>query len=102
MYISVSRLRVDSALADDLVAAFRDRAGLVDSFDGFVDLEVWQSDADQSELMMVSRWRDRSAFKAYMRSREHGLSHDRINPVVRGAVRLERLEHLQTYEVVAT
>jgi heme oxygenase (mycobilin-producing) len=101
MYISVSRLRVDPAVATDLVAAFRARAGLVDSFDGFVDLEVWQSDSDPSELMMVSRWRDRSAFKAYMRSREHRLSHDRISPLVHSAVRLERLEHLQTYEVVA-
>src|SRR5690242_15433987 len=101
MYVSLSRLRVPLEDADDLVAAFRRRAGLVDSADGFVDLQVWQSDRDRGELVMVSRWRDREAFKAYMRSDAHRISHDRIDPALDSAIRLERLEHLHTYEVVA-
>ena len=101
MYVSLSRLRVDPAHADDLVAAFRRRARLVDSFDGFVDLEVWQSDRDVGEVVMVSRWRDREAFSAYMRSDAHRISHERIPPEVDAAIRLERLEHLQTFDVVA-
>ncbi len=40
MYVSMSRLRVDPAVSDALVAAFRRRAHLVDSAPGFVDLEV--------------------------------------------------------------
>ena len=81
--------------------AFRRRCGLVDAFDGFVDLEVWQSDRDPGEIVMVSRWRDRDAFRAYMRSDEHAVSHARIDPELDGAIRLERLEHLHTFEVVA-
>ena len=50
---------------------------------------------------MVSRWRDRAAFTAYMRSDEHRISHDRIEPSLQAAIRLERLEHLRTYDVVA-
>ena len=50
---------------------------------------------------MVSRWRDRAAFTAYMRSAEHRVSHERIDPSLQAAIRLERLEHLHTYEVVA-
>ncbi len=50
---------------------------------------------------MVSRWRDREAFKAYMKSEAHAVSHDRIDPDLDAAIRLERLEHLQTYDVVA-
>ena len=97
----MSRLRVPAERADDLVRAFRARAGLVDRADGFVDLQVWRSDRDDGELVMVSRWRDRDAFKAYMRSPELRVSHDRIDPELQAAIRLERLEHLHTYEVVA-
>jgi heme-degrading monooxygenase HmoA len=101
MYVSMSRLRIDPERAPALVAAFRDRIGLVDGFDGFVDLQVWQSDRDPGELVMVSRWDTRAHFTAYMRSREHKLSHGRIDPGLDAAIALERLEHLHTYEVVA-
>ena len=101
MYVSLSRLRIPPERADELVAAFRRRVGLVDDFDGFVDLQVWQSDRDAGELVMVSRWRDRDCFKTYMKSREHQVSHDRIAPDLDDAIKLERLEHLHTYEVVA-
>jgi heme-degrading monooxygenase HmoA len=101
MYVSLSRLRVPGERAPELVSAFRRRARLVDDADGFVDLQVWQSDRDPGELVMVSRWRDRDAFKAYMKSEQHRISHDRIDPDLDGAIRLERLEHMHTYEVVA-
>ena len=101
MYVSLSRLRIDPERAPELVAAFRDRVGLVDGFEGFVDLQVWQSDRDPGELVMVSRWDTRAHFTAYMRSREHKVSHGRIDPGLDAAIKLERLEHLHTYEVVA-
>jgi heme oxygenase (mycobilin-producing) len=101
VYVSMSRLRVPADRAQELVTAFRARAHLVDGADGFVDLQVWQSDRDRSELIMVSRWRDRAAFTAYMRSADHRTSHDRIPPHLQDAIELERLEHLHTYEVVA-
>jgi heme-degrading monooxygenase HmoA len=101
VYVSLSRLRVEEERAPELVAAFRRRAHLVDDADGFLDLQVWQSDRDPAELVMVSRWRDRAAFKAYMRSDAHQVSHARIDAELDAAIRLERLEHLHTYEVVA-
>ena len=101
MYVSLSRLRVPEVRAPELVAAFRGRARLVEQADGFVDLQVWQSDRDAGELVMVSRWRDRDAFKAYMKSARHRRSHKRIDPDLDRAIKLERLEHLHTYEVVA-
>lgn len=97
----MSRLRVDGERSDELVAAFQARAHLVDDADGFLDLQVWRSDRDPSEVLMVSRWRDRDAFKAYMKSAEHRVSHNRIDPGLKEAIGLERLEHLHTYEVVA-
>jgi heme-degrading monooxygenase HmoA len=101
MYVSLSRLKVEEGRADELVAAFRSRVHLVDDADGFVDLEVWQSDRDPCEVVMVSRWRDREAFKAYMKSDAHRVSHERIDPSLDSAIKLERLEHMHTYEVVA-
>ena len=101
MYVSLSRLRVPAERAAELVTAFRGRARLVDDADGFVDLQVWQSDRDPGELVMVSRWRDRAAFTAYMRSEEHRVSHDRIDPDLDAAIKLQALEHLHTYDVVA-
>ena len=101
MYVSLSRLRVPGERAPELVSAFRDRARLVDAADGFVDLQVWQSDRDPGELVMVSRWRDRAAFTAYMRSEQHRISHDRIDPDLDATIKLQALEHLHTYDVVA-
>src|SRR3954464_7316574 len=101
MYVSLSRLRVEEGRAAELVAAFRRRAHLVDDADGFMDLEVWQSDRDPAEVVMVSRWRDRDAFKAYMKSDAHRVSHDRIDPSLDMVIKLQALEHMHTYEVVA-
>ncbi len=101
MYVSMSRLRIAPERAAELVSAFRGRLRAVERHRGFLDLQVWQSDRDAGELVMVSRWRDRAAFTAYMRSEDHRASHARIPPGLDDAIRLERLEHLHTYEVVA-
>jgi heme-degrading monooxygenase HmoA len=102
VYVSLSRLRVAPERADDLVAAFRNRARLVDAADGFIDLQVWRSDRNLGELIMVSRWRDRASFREYMKSDAHAISHSRIPLDLEREIKLERLEHLQTYDVVAS
>ena len=101
MYVSLSRLRIPAHASEELIAAFRRRAHLVDDADGFVDLQVWRSDRDAGEILMVSRWRDRKSFKAYMKSAEHRASHGRIDPDLQALIKLESLEHLHTYDVVA-
>jgi heme-degrading monooxygenase HmoA len=97
----MSRLRVEPERSNDLIEAFRGRARLVESHDGFIDLQVWRSDRDAGEVLMISRWRDREAFKAYMQSSDHRMSHARIDSSLKDAIALQRLEHLHTYEVVA-
>ena len=101
MYISVSRLRVQAARADELIEAFRRRSHLVEGADGFVDLQVWRSDRDAEEVWMVSRWRERACFTAYMRSDEHARSHDRIPEDLAAAISLQRLEHMHSFDLVA-
>ena len=91
-YVSVSRLRVPAERAPELLAAFAR---------GFLGLEVWQSERDPGEILMVSRWRDRNAFKGYMRSDAHRRSHNRIEPALQAVIKLERLEHFRGYDIVA-
>ncbi len=100
VYVSVSRLRVDPARVDALITAFRARAGLVDDFPGFLGLEVWHADRSPDEVLMVSHWRSRADFTAYMKSEAHRVSHDRIPADLEAAIQLERLEHQTGYEVV--
>ncbi len=100
-YVSVSRLKVDPEAVEGLITAFRARAGLVDAFPGFLDLEVWRSDREAGEILMVSHWASRADFSAYMKSAEHKVSHDRIPAHLQAAIRLERLEHITGYEVMA-
>jgi heme oxygenase (mycobilin-producing) len=101
VYVSLSRLAIPAERAGELITAFRDRCRLVDGADGFLDLQVWQSDRDAGEIVMVSRWRDRDAFKAYMKSPEHQVSHDRIDDDLKLDIKLKQLEHMHSYEVVA-
>jgi len=51
MYVSLSRLRVPEHRAPEIIVAFRARAHLVDDADGFVDLQVWQSDREAGEIV---------------------------------------------------
>jgi heme-degrading monooxygenase HmoA len=100
-YVSVSRLRVQPEAVDELISAFRGRAGLVDAFPGFLGLEVWRSDREPGEVLMVSHWHQRADFVAYMKSPAHRLSHERIPVHLENAIQLERLEHVTGYEVMA-
>jgi heme-degrading monooxygenase HmoA len=102
MYISMSRLRLPEPHVAELLSAFNDRAGLVENAEGFIDLEVWHSDRDPEEVIMVSRWQSRNAFTQYMKSNDHETSHARITPGLKQVIKLERLDHLHTYDVVAT
>ena len=101
MYVSLSRLSLPVNRTPELVAGFRNHSRLADEANRFIDLELWQSDRNPGESSLISRWRDRDAFKAYMNSGEHRVSHDRIDKNLQRDVALLRLEHLHTCEVVA-
>jgi heme-degrading monooxygenase HmoA len=101
MYISMSRLLLPEEHVAELLDAFKNRAHLVDGAEGFVELEVWHSDREPGEVIMVSRWGTKAAFTAYMKSADHQVSHGRIAPTLQSVIKLDRLDHLHTYEVVA-
>jgi heme-degrading monooxygenase HmoA len=93
-YVSISRLRIAPDRVAALIEAFGNRSGDVEHHDGFIDLQVLQSDRDPGDVLMISRWRDRDCFTAYMKSEDHRRSHARIDPELRKAIKLQALEHL--------
>jgi heme oxygenase (mycobilin-producing) len=77
-YVAVSHVRVARAGASALEAAFRARLGEVDAWPGFRGLEVLADQRDAGHYLMVTRWRAKEDFVAYMRSSAHARSHARI------------------------
>ena len=77
-FVAVSEIFVPDAGRSALDEAFAHRLGAVDHWPGFRDLEVWADKADPCRLVMVSWWDSQECFASYMRSEEHGRSHERI------------------------
>lgn len=77
-YVAVSEIAVPPEGADALRAAFEQRLGAVDHWDGFEGLELLADRRQPGRYLMISRWRSREVFVAYMRSADHERSHARI------------------------
>jgi heme-degrading monooxygenase HmoA len=96
-FVIVSDLRVAEVGAATLEQAFRERLGEVDAWPGFLELQVWRDERDAERFVMVSWWRSRDDYVAYMRSAAHRRSHERI-PVEPAA---PRATGIGTFRVVA-
>lgn len=77
MFVFISHLTVPEADRAGLEAHFRERAGLVDGFPGFLYLQLMRPQAGGATHTFLTAWETREAFRAYMRSREHAASHAR-------------------------
>lgn len=93
MIVAVSRFKVQREEAATLGARFRSRPCLVDRHPGFLGLEVLRSAGPAPEFMLVTRWADREALKAYLRSDDFRATH---------AAGEEQRAEFSTFEVVAT
>ena len=72
MIAIINRLPVKEGAADRVVARFAGSGGHVQGFPGFVSMEVLRSD---EEVLVVTRWRDREAFDAWVGSEEFRQAH---------------------------
>lgn len=77
MFVFISHLTVPEADHADLERHFRERSGLVDGFPGFLYLQLLRPQAGQATHTFLTAWESREAFRNYMRSREHAISHGR-------------------------
>ncbi|HEX7240971.1 MAG TPA: antibiotic biosynthesis monooxygenase [Longimicrobiaceae bacterium] len=96
MFVFISHLTVPEQDRDALERHFRERSGLVDSFPGFLYLQLLRPQAGPSTHTFLTAWEDREAFRRYMGSREHAASHSRepADIMARTEVRHEAYEVL--------
>ena len=74
MIAVISRLPVTEEMADEVVERFATGRGFVQEFPGFVSMEVLRSEG-ADEVMVITRWRDKEAFDAWVRSDEFKKAH---------------------------
>jgi heme oxygenase (staphylobilin-producing) len=64
-----NHLPVKDGAADQIVERFAESRGHVQGFPGFLSMEVLKSDKED-EVLVVTRWRDRESFDAWVESEE--------------------------------
>ena len=78
VFVSQSEIAVPPEQGASLERAFAARARLVDGHAGFLGLELLKDlRAEGGRYVLLTRWRSRADFVAYMRSGDHGRAHER-------------------------
>lgn len=77
MFIFISHLTVRDADRTELERHFHERSRLVDSFPGFLYLQLLQPQSGDATHTFLTAWESREAFRRYMASSEHAHSHSR-------------------------
>jgi heme-degrading monooxygenase HmoA len=96
MFVFISHLTVPLEDQAELQRHFHERSRLVDSFPGFLYLQLLRPQAGEAAFAFLTAWESREAFAAYMRSDEHVISHSREPAAImaRTSVRHEAFEVL--------
>jgi heme-degrading monooxygenase HmoA len=77
VFVFVSHLTVPTGDRDSLESHFRSRSRLVDTFPGFLYLQLLRPQSGDATFTFLTAWESREAFRHYMQSEEHGISHSR-------------------------
>ncbi len=77
-FLAISRFRVKNNMQQEVKTAFQNRPHLVDAVHGFVDMEVYCPQDDESEFWLLTRWVDEASFLSWHNSDAHHESHKGI------------------------
>jgi heme-degrading monooxygenase HmoA len=77
VFVFISHLTVPEADHDELEHHFRERSRLVDNFPGFLYLQLLRPQGGPATHTFLTAWENREAFRSYMNSEAHGISHSR-------------------------
>ena len=69
-------LPVEEGAADEIVKRFAESRGHVRGFPGFVSMEVLSAE-ETDEVMVITRWRDKADFDAWVASDAFKMAHGR-------------------------
>jgi heme oxygenase (mycobilin-producing) len=81
--IKINAITVPDNAGDELARRFAARAGAVDGQDGFEGFELLRPTDERNQWLVVTRWRDEEAFKAWVTSPAFAHGHagaDRPSP----------------------
>jgi len=99
MFVSHSEIAIEEGQVGDLEAAFRARARLVDSHDGFLGLELLREVGRGGRYVLVTRWRTRDDFRRYMKSEDYRAAHARQHVGLEEASNGAPLRQFETVEI---
>ena len=77
MFVFISHLTVPEGDREELERHFLNRSRLVDGFPGFLYLQLLRPQAGEATHTFLTAWESREAFRRYMGSQEHAVSHSR-------------------------
>ncbi len=66
--IRINAITVPETRGEELARRFAERAGAVDQADGFEGFELLRPTDDRQTWLVVTRWRDKEAFEAWVAS----------------------------------
>ncbi len=96
MFVFISHLTVPEEDQARLERHFRERSRLVDGFPGFLYLQLLRPQAGEATHTFLTAWEDREAFRRYMSSDEHTISHSREPGEIMGRTEVRH----EAYEVL--
>ncbi len=73
--IKINAITVPASSGDELAHRFAARAGAVDGADGFEGFELLKPTDGRDVWLVVTRWRDEEAFRAWRESPEFAQGH---------------------------
>lgn len=73
--IKINAITVSADSGDELAKRFAARAGAIDNQDGFEGFELLAPTDERTTWLVVTRWRDEQAFKAWVSSPAFGHGH---------------------------
>lgn len=96
MFLFISHLTVPDGDRASLERHFRERSRLVDGFPGFLYLQLLRPQAGEATHTFLTAWESREAFRRYMTSAEHAISHSREPAEIMGRTEVRH----EAYEVL--
>jgi len=100
MYVVANRVPVAENWRDAFETRFRERAGQIEQQPGFVSMQVLKPDSAGAPYVVLTHWRDKSAFEAWVGGEDFRAAHG--NPLPKAAFdgesSLERFEVLVSTE----
>lgn len=96
MYVVCSTFRVAPDNAEDVDSLYKLREHLVDTFEGFLGIDVFRNDADPTEFTLLARWTDKRRYEVYRKSDAFTIAHKRMLDLAR-RVRIQAGSHSIKY-----